>query len=82
MKAVTPVTAVTFSDSVMLRRTPVALAIALMQGVALAQPAQNTTSADNPGAAGQFETSGQPTSSRHRDSRPSGRVRSPRSSSV
>ena len=61
MKAVTPMPAATFSDSVMLRRTPIALAIALMQGVALAQPAQNTTSADNPGAAGQFETSGQPT---------------------
>jgi hypothetical protein len=42
-----------------LYRTPVALAIALMQGLALAQPAVNTTSADVPEAKSLFETNGQ-----------------------
>ncbi|MCJ0764721.1 hypothetical protein [Variovorax terrae] len=39
--------------------TPVALAMALMQGMAMAQPAQNTTSADVPDATSLFETGGQ-----------------------
>ena len=49
-----------FSDRVMLRRTPIALAILMAQGVALAQPALNTTSADVPEAKSLFETGGQP----------------------
>jgi hypothetical protein len=49
-----------FSDGVMLRRTPIALAILMAQGVALAQPALNTTSADVPEAKSLFETGGQP----------------------
>jgi hypothetical protein len=49
-----------FSDGAMLRRTPIALAILMAQGVALAQPALNTTSADVPEAKSLFETGGQP----------------------
>ena len=48
-----------FSDGVMLRRTPVAIAVMLAQGLALAQPAANTTSADVPEAKSLFETGGQ-----------------------
>ena len=48
-----------FSDCVMLRRTPVALAVMVMHGFALAQPALNTTSADVPEAKSLFETGGQ-----------------------
>lgn len=48
-----------FSDALMLRRTPVALAVLLMHGIAFAQPAANTTSADVPEAASLFETGGQ-----------------------
>lgn len=44
----------------MATRAPVAVAsLALVQGLALAQPAANTTSADVPGAKGLFETGGQ-----------------------
>ena len=43
----------------MLRRTPVALAVLLAQGLAMAQPALNTTSADVPEARSLFETGGQ-----------------------
>jgi hypothetical protein len=43
----------------MLMNTPVAIAIALAYGVALAQPATNTTSADVPDAKSLFETGGQ-----------------------
>eukprot|EP01031_Cornospumella_fuschlensis_P006848 gene6848-8515_t len=43
----------------MLRRTPVAIAVMLAQGLALAQPAANTTSADVPEAKSLFETGGQ-----------------------
>ena len=48
-----------FSDGVMLRRTPVAIAVLLAQGIAMAQPALNTTSADVPEAKSLFETGGQ-----------------------
>ena len=48
-----------FSDRVTQRRTPVALAVMLMHGFALAQPALNTTSADVPEAKSLFETGGQ-----------------------
>ena len=41
------------------QRTPVALAITLLQGLALAQPAANTSSADVPEAKSLFETGGQ-----------------------
>jgi Invasin, domain 3 len=47
------------SRNLFLRRTPVAVAIVLMQGLALAQPAANTTSADVPEAKSLFETGGQ-----------------------
>ena len=47
------------SNLVMMRRTPVAVAVVLMQGFALAQPALNTTSADVPEAKTLFETGGQ-----------------------
>lgn len=43
----------------MLRPTPIALAVAFLHGAVLAQPAVNTTSADTPPPAGVFETSGQ-----------------------
>jgi hypothetical protein len=43
-----------------LRPTPVALAIALLPGLVLAQPSLNTTSADVPEARSPFETGGQP----------------------
>ena len=49
----------TFSDVIYLRRTPVALAVVLMHGLALAQPALNTTSADVPEVRTLFETGGQ-----------------------
>lgn len=42
-----------------LRRTPVAVAVALVHGLVLAQPAANTTSADVPEAKSPFETGGQ-----------------------
>lgn len=48
-----------FPDGVILRRTPIALAVMLAQGLALAQPALNTTSADVPEAKSLFETGGQ-----------------------
>ncbi|MDO9404673.1 MAG: hypothetical protein Q7T87_11640 [Polaromonas sp.] len=48
-----------FSDALMLRRTPIALAVLLVHGIALAQPAANTTSADVPEATSLFETGGQ-----------------------
>ena len=54
-----PVKPLCFSDAVFLRRTPVALAVLLIQGFALAQPALNTTSADVPEAKSLFETGGQ-----------------------
>ena len=41
------------------RKTPVAFAIALLHSLALAQPANNTTSADLPEAKSLFETGGQ-----------------------
>lgn len=45
---------------VMARRAPVAVAaLALLHGLAIAQPALNTTSADTPGGRHLFETSGQ-----------------------
>ena len=44
-----------------LQQTPVALAIALLSGFAIAQPAANTTSADVPDAKSLFETGGQAT---------------------
>ena len=47
------------SDSVHMRRTPIAVAVILMHGFALAQPALNTTSADVPEAKTLFETGGQ-----------------------
>ncbi len=47
------------SDMVNMRRTPVAVAVILMHGFALAQPALNTTSADVPEAKTLFETGGQ-----------------------
>ena len=47
------------SDMFILRRTPIAFAVVLLQGVAIAQPALNTTSADAPEAKSLFETSGQ-----------------------
>jgi hypothetical protein len=49
------------SPMYLLRPTPVALAVALLHGIGLAQPAQNTTSADKPEARSQFETGGQAT---------------------
>ena len=48
------------SDVVNMRRTPIAVAVILMHGFALAQPASNTTSADVPEAKTLFETGGQP----------------------
>jgi hypothetical protein len=48
------------SDVVNMRRTPIAVAVILMHGFALAQPALNTTSADVPEAKTLFETGGQP----------------------
>ena len=47
------------SDVVNLRRTPIAVAVILLHGFALAQPASNTTSADVPEAKTLFETGGQ-----------------------
>lgn len=47
------------SDAVYMRRTPIAVAVILMHGFALAQPALNTTSADVPEAKTLFETGGQ-----------------------
>ena len=47
------------SDSMNMRRTPIAVALILMHGFALAQPASNTTSADTPEAKSLFETGGQ-----------------------
>ncbi len=47
------------SDVVNMRRTPIAVAVILMHGFALAQPALNTTSADVPEAKTLFETGGQ-----------------------
>ena len=47
------------SDMFTLRRTPIAFAVVLMHGVAFAQPALNTTSADTPEAKSLFETGGQ-----------------------
>ena len=47
------------SDVVQSRRTPVAIAVILMHGLALAQPASNTTSADVPEAKTLFETGAQ-----------------------
>mgnify|MGYP000473979908 CR=1 FL=1 len=44
------------SDMVNMRRTPIAIAVILMHGFALAQPASNTTSADVPEAKTLFET--------------------------
>ncbi len=43
-----------------LRRTPIAVAVVLLHGLALAQPAVNTTSADVSEAKSLFETGGQP----------------------
>ncbi|MBC7608172.1 MAG: porin family protein [Polaromonas sp.] len=51
--------AIHFSDVMNSRRTPVALAVILLHGLALAQPALNTTSADLPEAKSLFETGGQ-----------------------
>lgn len=48
-----------FFAAVSFRRTPVAFAVVLLQSVALAQPAANTTSADLPEAKTLFETGGQ-----------------------
>ena len=42
-----------------LRRTPIAIAVVLLNGLAIAQPAVNTTSADVPEAKSLFETGGQ-----------------------
>ena len=47
------------SNAIVLRRTPVAIAIAVLQGVVLAQPAANTTSADASDAKSLFEAGGQ-----------------------
>ena len=47
------------SDMVTVRRTPIALAVIVMHGFALAQPALNTTSADVPESKTLFETGGQ-----------------------
>ena len=47
------------SDVVNMRRTPIAVAVILMHGFALAQPALNTTSADVPEAKTLFEAGGQ-----------------------
>ena len=47
------------SDVINLRRTPIAIAVILLHGFALAQPASNTTSADVPDAKTLFETGGQ-----------------------
>ncbi len=44
----------------MMRRTPIALAIAFLHSMAMAQPASDTTSADVPEAKSLFEASGQP----------------------
>ena len=44
------------SDVVNIRRTPIGLAMILMHGFVLAQPALNTTSADVPEAKTLFET--------------------------
>lgn len=55
----TPMKPSTFSDVIYLRRTPVAVAVVLMHGLALSQPALNTTSADVPEARTLFETGGQ-----------------------
>ena len=48
-----------FSDRVMMSRTPIALAVMLAHGIAMAQPALNTTSAEVPEAKTLFETGGQ-----------------------
>ena len=47
------------SDVVNMRRTPIAVALVLLHGFAMAQPAINTTSADVPEAKTLFETGGQ-----------------------
>jgi hypothetical protein len=47
-------------QKVLSQRTPVAFAVAMIHGIALAQPAVNTTSADVPEAKSLFDTSGQP----------------------
>ena len=47
------------SDAMMLRRTPISVAVLLMSSMAFAQPAANTTSADVPEATSLFETGGQ-----------------------
>ncbi len=47
------------SDVLYARRTPVAIAVILMHGFALAQPASNTTSGDVPEAKSLFDTGGQ-----------------------
>jgi hypothetical protein len=56
MKRLTPSC---LSDLVSMRQTPVAVALILLHGFALAQPAPNTTSADVPDAKTLFETGGQ-----------------------
>ena len=47
------------SDIANMRRSPIAIAVIVMHGFALAQPALNTTSADVPEAKSLFETGGQ-----------------------
>ncbi len=47
------------TQKIVLKNTPIAIAIALMQSLALAQPAANTTSADVADAKSLFETGGQ-----------------------
>ena len=48
------------SQKILLKRTPIVVAIALIHGLVLAQPAANTTSADKTDAKSLFETDGQP----------------------
>ncbi len=47
------------SDRSLMRRTPIAVAVALLHGIAFAQPAANVTSADVPEAKSLFESGGQ-----------------------
>jgi hypothetical protein len=54
-----PATPLMIASQIALKNTPVALAAALICGLAMAQPAANTTSADVPEAKSVFETGGQ-----------------------
>ncbi len=52
-------TSLLISQKILLKRTPIVVAIALMHGLVIAQPAANTTSADKTDAKSLFDTGGQ-----------------------